>query len=158
MLYGYLIMEQCNLTIIPIVFRVLFGLIALCIVPSCNIIQDVQKMQVKLCKMVWYDNWICKKKSNACKISEFHNNHENVGEVFQTSFSRQGWYGRDIVASDIEVWNRGDYCWIWRALCAPTNRLTFSVINIDRSDHFTLIMMVCLSSLSLYVWKQNDEL
>ena len=51
-LYGYLILELCNLTIIPIVFRVLFGLIAVCIVPSCNIIQDVQKMQIKLCNMV----------------------------------------------------------------------------------------------------------
>ena len=157
MVYGYLILERCNLTIIPIVFRVLFGLIALCIVPSCNIIQDVQKMQVKLCKAVgWSENWICKKSAkypNFIKIMKMF-----LINFFQTSFPRQGWYSRDIVASDIEVWNRGDYCWIWRALCAPTNRLTFSVINIDRSDHFTLIMMVCLSSLSLYVWKQNDEL
>ena len=38
MVYGYLIMVQCNLTIIPIVFHVVFGLIALCIVPTCNII------------------------------------------------------------------------------------------------------------------------
>ena len=42
--------------------------------------------------------------------------------------------------------------------CAPTNRPTFSVICRDRSDHFNLIMMICLSSLSLYVWKQNDRL